>query len=124
MPSLGVSQSVALFSCTRSAPPDNYVYRWGCAGDNNVYLLGHASGVFKPLHDAYLDGRLVMGMRVYYADGSGEVHAYSVQWWRLTKPTGDTSWAWAAESVPSMTLQTCMGADSAYRLIVRLVQVS
>jgi hypothetical protein len=25
--------------------------------------------------------------------------------------------------VPSMTLQTCMGANSAYRLIVRLVQV-
>ncbi|HEY5628929.1 MAG TPA: sortase [Candidatus Limnocylindrales bacterium] len=123
MPSLGVNQSVSFFSCTRSAPPDNYVYRWGCAGSNNVYLLGHAYGVFKPLHDAYLNGKLVAGMRVYYADGSGKVHVYAVRWWKLTLPTADASWAWAAQSVPSMTLQTCMGANSQYRLIVRLVQV-
>jgi hypothetical protein len=124
MPSLGVNQAVDFFSCTRSAAPDNYVYRWGCAGDNNVYLLGHAYGVFKPLHDAYVNGRLATGMRVYYADGSGVVHAYSVQWWKLTRPTTDASWAWAAQSVPSMTLQTCVGANSEYRLMVRLVQVS
>lgn len=124
MPTLGLSQSVSTFACTRAAPPDNYVYRWGCAGSNNVYLLGHASGVFRPLHDAYLNGRLVKGMRVYYADGSGNVQAYSVQWWRLTRPTSDASWAWAPQSVPSMTLQTCMGANSEYRLIVRLVQIS
>ncbi len=124
MPTLGVSQSVSFFSCTRSAPPDNYVYRWCCAGNNNVYLLGHAYGVFKPLHDAYLNGRLAKGMRVYYADGSGRVHGYSVQWWKLTRPTTDASWAWAAQSVPSMTLQTCVGANSQYRLMVRLVQIS
>jgi Sortase domain len=123
IPSLGVNRSVSAFACTRTRPPDNYVYRWGCAGTNNVYLLGHASGVFQPLHDAYLNGRLKVGMRVWYADGGGAVHQYAVRWWRLTPPTTDGSWAWAAQGVPSMTLQTCIGANSQYRLIVRLVQV-
>jgi hypothetical protein len=123
IPSLGIDKSISWFSCTRSTPPDNFVYRWGCAGTNNVYLLGHAASVFQPLHDAYLDGRLKVGMRVWYADNSGTVHQYSVIWWKLTKPTTDAAWAWAAQSVPSMTLQTCMGATSQYRLMVRLVQV-
>jgi hypothetical protein len=123
IPSLGVNQSLSFFSCTRTAPPGNAVYRWGCAGTNNVYLLGHAYSVFKPLHDAYLNGRLVTGMKVYYADGSGRTRIYAVKWWRLTRPTTDASWAWASQAVPSMTLQTCMGASSQYRLIVRLVQV-
>lgn len=123
IPSLGISESVAFFSCTRSAPPENYAYRWGCAGTNNVYLLGHAYGVFKALHDSYVSGRLGAGMTVYYADDSGTTRIYAVRWWRLTKPTTDASWAWAAQAVPSMTLQTCVGANSEYRLMVRLVQV-
>jgi len=123
IPSLGISQSVSFFSCTRSAPPANYVYRWGCAGTNNVYLLGHASGVFAPLHDAYVGGRLRAGMRVIYADGSGKAHTYAVQFWRLVAPNGDVGWAYASLSVPSMTLQTCVGANSQYRLVVRLVQI-
>lgn len=123
IPSLGVNRSVSFFPCDRAAPPDNLVYRWGCAGANNVYLMGHAGGVFRPLHDAYLNGRLKVGLRVWYADGSGTVHVFAVQWWRLVRPTGDVAWAWAAQSTPSMTLQTCMGANSEYRLIVRLVQV-
>jgi hypothetical protein len=123
IPALGVSRSISFFSCTRSAPPDNYVYRWGCAGANNVYLLGHAYGVFKPLHDAYVSGRLRAGMRVYYADGSGTTRVYAVRWWKVVRPTTDASWAWAPQATPSMTLQTCVGADSAYRLIVRLGQV-
>jgi hypothetical protein len=45
MPTLGINQHVYLFPCTRSRDPDNIVYRWGCAGSNNVYLLGHAYGV-------------------------------------------------------------------------------
>ena len=123
IPSLGVNQSVASFSCSRTTPPGNSVYRWGCAGSNNIYLLGHAYSVFKPLHDAYLNGRLAAGMKVYYADGSGVTHVYAVRWWKLTKPTTDAAWAWAPQAVPSMTLQTCMGANSEYRLMVRLVEV-
>ena len=63
-------------------------------------------------------------MRVWYADGNGKVRQYSVRWWKLTPPAGDVGWAYAAQSVPSMTLQTCVGTNSQYRLIVRLVAVS
>jgi hypothetical protein len=87
-----------------------------------VYLLGHAWGVFKPLHDAYVRGRLHKGMKVMYADGGGDVHTYSVTWWRLVAPTAAASWVWAAQSRPSMTLQTCVGSRSQYRLMVRLVR--
>jgi hypothetical protein len=123
IPSLGINRSVSWFSCDRTRPPDNYVYRWGCAGRNNVYLLGHAYSVFKPLHDAYYNHRLKVGMKAYYADAKGKVHAYAVKWWRVTLPTPDASWAWAALSKPSMTLQTCVGANSSHRLMVRLVEV-
>ncbi len=121
IPSLGVNRSVASFPCSRSAAPANYVYRWGCAGRNNVYLMGHAYGVFKPLHDAYSNGRLRKGMKVIYADANGHVRTYWVVWWKVTAPTTSASWAWAGQSTPSMTLQTCVGASGTLRLMVRLV---
>jgi len=124
IPTLGINRSISSFACSRSRPPDNYVYGWGCAGTNNVYLLGHAYSVFKPLHDAYVGGRLKKGMKVFYADGSGRVRTYAVVWWKVTPPTTSASWAWAAQSRPSMTLQTCLGARSEYRLMVRLVAVN
>jgi hypothetical protein len=122
IPSLGISRSVRAFPCDRTRAPDNDMYRWGCAGANNVYLMGHASGVMAPLHDAYASGRLRAGMKAYYAGGNGTVHVYVVKWWKLTRPTTAASWAWAAQSVPSMTLQTCVGSNSEYRLMVRLVE--
>ncbi|HTG40212.1 MAG TPA: sortase, partial [Methylomirabilota bacterium] len=123
IPTLGINRSIASFPCSRSRPPDNYVYRWGCAGTNNVYLLGHAYSVFKPLHDAYVAGRLKKGMKVFYTDGNGRVRTYAVVWWKVTPPTTSASWAWAAQSRPSMTLQTCLGANSEYRLMVRLIAI-
>ncbi len=123
IPALGISRSVNLFPCDRKRPPDNLVYRWGCAGTNNVYLLGHAYSVFKPLHDAYTGHRLKAGMKAYYADSNGKVHVYAVKWWKTTPPTTSASWAWAAQPAPSMTLQTCVGANSELRLMVRLVEV-
>jgi hypothetical protein len=123
IPSLGVNRSVKSFPCSRSRPPDAGVYRWGCSGRNNVYLMSHAWSTFKPLHDAYVGGRLKKGMKVWYADGGGTVHVYRVAWWRVTAPTTAASWAWASLSRPGMTLQTCVGADSQYRLMVRLVRV-
>ena len=123
IPSLGISRSVSYFPCDRKRPPDNFVYRWGCSGTNNVYLLGHAYSVFKPLHDAYTSHRLKVGLKAYYADATGKVHVYAVKWWKTTPPTTSASWAWAAQSTPSMTLQTCVGANSQLRLMVRLVEV-
>lgn len=122
IPALRVNRSVSSFPCSRTRPPDNYVYRWGCAGTNNVYLMGHADSVFKPLHDAYVSGRLRKGMKVIYADGAGRVRTYKVIWWRVVRPTTDAAWAWAPLLRPSMTLQTCVGRDSSHRLMVRLVQ--
>jgi hypothetical protein len=121
IPSLGIDRSVGSFPCSRAQPPGNYVYRWGCSGANNVYLLGHAFSVFKPLHDAYVSGRLRKGMKVIYADGNGRIRTYSVIWWKVTKPTTSASWAWAAQSNPSMTLQTCVGPNGSLRLMVRLI---
>ena len=120
IPSLGISHSVAGFACTRSTPPGPGVYRWGCAGKNNTYLFGHAWSTLKPLHDAYVSGHLHAGMVAYYADGSGHVRAYKVTAIKVVTPD-QTAWAIAAQSVPSMTLQTCVGANSQYRLLVRLV---
>ncbi len=123
IPSLGISRSIAWFACSRSREPDNYVYRWGCAGNNNVYLMGHAWGVFEPLHDAYVRGQLRRGLKAVYADANGRVRTYAVRWWKVVKPTTAASWAWASLPSPSMTLQTCVGARSQYRLMVRLGQV-
>ncbi len=122
IPSLGVSKAIQSFPCSRSRPPDAGVYRWGCAGSNNVYLLSHAWSTFKPLHDAYVAGRLRKGMQVAYADGAGKVRTYRIAWWRVVRPTTAASWAWAPQARSSMTLQTCVGANSEYRLMVRLLE--
>jgi hypothetical protein len=121
IPSLGMSYKVRPFECTRNRPPDNYMYRWGCAGTNNVYILGHAYSVMKPLHDLYVAGKLKQGMVAIYADGQGHVHWFKVTEWRVVEPT-EAAWAIADQPVPSMTLQTCVGKDGRYRLNVRLVQ--
>jgi len=119
IPSLNISRGVGYYACSRTSALANVVYRWGCAGRNNMYLLGHAWGVFKPLHDAYLNGSLRVGMVAYYADGYGRVTRYRVTAWQVVLPT-DVSWA-SATRQKTMTLQTCMGVDSTYRLDVRLV---
>jgi hypothetical protein len=124
IPSLGISRAVYSYPCSRTSVPGMVVYRWGCAGTNNVYLMAHASGPFYALNQAYYNGRLRVGLKVVYADGSSRVHTYSVIWWRVVRPTTAASWAWASLSRPSMTLQTCLGGNSEYRLMVRLVQIS
>ena len=122
MPALGIDKAVSWYACSNTTYPGNRVYRWGCAGDNNVYLFGHASSVFQPIHDAYVDGRLKKGMQRWYAGADGVVHTYAIAWWKVTTPTKGV-WAYAAQSTASLTLQTCLGSQSQYRLIVRLTQV-
>jgi hypothetical protein len=122
MPSLGINRTVHAYPCPRTRPPDNYLYRWGCAGANNVYLLGHAYSVMDPLHDAYVGGRLRTGMAAWYATGGGKVREYRITEWRVVRPD-EAAWAIADQPVPSMTLQTCVGKNDAYRLVVRLVAV-
>ncbi len=122
IPKLGMSYRVHAYPCSRSRPPDNYIYRWGCAGENNVYILGHAYGVMKPLHDLYVRGGLRVGMVAIYANANGKVTKYRVTDWRVVDPT-ESAWAIADQPVPSMTLQTCVGKDGHLRLNVRLVAV-
>jgi sortase (surface protein transpeptidase) len=119
IPAIGVNRSVTWYACSSSFYPGNRVYRWGCAGTNNVYLFGHAHSVFKGLHDAYVRGRLKKGMKAYYAGADGKVRTYAVSWWKLTTPDKG-AWAYAGQDRASLTLQTCVGAKSQYRLIVRL----
>jgi hypothetical protein len=121
MPAIGIDRSVSGYACSNQSYPGNRVYRWGCAGANNVYLFGHAHSVFKPLHDAYVRGTLKKGQELFYADSGGTVHRYTVAWWKVTTPTKGT-WAYASQSSPSLTLQTCLGKQSQYRLIVRLTR--
>jgi hypothetical protein len=124
-PALGINHSVTWYACSASyALSYSAVYRWGCAGTNNVYLMAHAGGVFGPLYTAYYAGRLKAGMLVVYADGASHIHYFKLQWWRTTPPSGDVGWAYAAQSVSSLTLQTCVGADSSLRLVVRFVEVA
>ncbi len=120
IPSLGINRAVEFFPCPRTKPPGHQIYSWGCAGRNNVYLFGHAASVMRPLHDAYYSKRLKVGMKVIYADGNGKVRTYKVSFWKVVSPV-DSGWAFAAQSRPSMTLQTCVGANSQWRLVVRLV---
>lgn len=124
MPALGMSYAVHRFPCPRQTPPGNYLYRWECAGRNNVYLMGHAYSIMKPLHDAYAKGRLRLGMRAYYADSTGRVRTYVVTKWLVSRTGKTFYWGIAAQPVPSMTLQTCWGRNSEYRLKVRLVAIN
>lgn len=118
IPALGISRSVAWFPCSRSRPPGSAVYRWGCAGRNNVYLFAHAGGAFQALHDAYLNGTLRVGMVATYANGSGHVTRFRVTAWKVVSPS-DISWSYSLRHL-GMTLQTCIGTNSQYRLDVRL----
>jgi sortase (surface protein transpeptidase) len=122
IPALGVNQSVSFYACSRSTALANVVYRWGCAGSNNVYLMGHAHSVFRSLHNAYVNGQLRKGMQVIYADGNGRVTKYAVTFWKVVSPIG-AEWAFASQSQPSLTLQTCVGSNSERRLVVRLVAI-
>jgi hypothetical protein len=120
IPSLGMSYGVRWYGCSASYYPRNVMYRWGCAGKNNVYIFGHAHSVMKPLHDLYVRGGLRKGMVAVFADANGKVTKYRVTEWRVVRPT-EIAWQIAAQPRPSMTLQTCVGKDSQYRLNVRLV---
>jgi len=60
-------------------------------------------------------------MKVIYADAKGRVTTYAVRWWKVVRPDRG-GFAYAAQSTPSLTLQTCVGARSQFRLVVRLTR--
>ncbi len=100
----------------------NGIWSWPCSGANNLYLLGHAWGVFKPLHDGYHAGLLQPGLAATYTDAAGTAHAYKLEWVKdLPIATWGKGEVWAATAGPVITLQTCDGAKDDYRIIVRFV---
>jgi hypothetical protein len=118
---LGINASIKGMS-TCGGLISNAVYRWPCAGHNNLYLLGHAYGVFKSVHDGYHAGKLTAGMIARYTDAAGKVHKYQLAWVEdLPIATWGKGASWAATSGPVITLQTCDGASDSYRIIVRFV---
>ena len=126
-PAIDLARPVYRWGCRGGTLP-NLVVRWDCAGTNNTYLLGHAWGVFWPLYDARRDGRLRVGQHLSLADSTGQTRRYELAWFRIVPATyvwhgrsGD-EWAWNATSRRAVTLQTCWGANSAYRLIVRFYE--
>ena len=125
IPALGLSRSISDWGCNGGLIPNQVEY-WGCAGKNNLYLLGHAWGVFAPIHDGYHSGALRVGLTAYYADKAGAVHPYRISQIRHV-PNADYAtwslWAMASSSTSIITLQTCDGATSAYRILVRLIPV-
>ena len=122
-PSLGINQGVYWFPCSRSEGPGNVVYRWGCAGSNNVYLMAHDFGKFYPLYRAYRNGRLHKGMLAVYAGPNGHTHYYRLSYYKVVAPAGDVGWAYASQSRSALTLQTCVSGGK-LRLVVRFYEVS
>ena len=63
-------------------------------------------------------------MLAIYADSAGHVHYYRLQWVKVTAPLASSHWAWDPQPVSSLTLQTCLGAQSQWRIFVRFVEVA
>jgi hypothetical protein len=123
IPALGLSRGIYDWGCNGGLIPNRVEY-WACAGKHNLYLLGHAWGVFAKIHDGYHSGALRVGLAAWYADKAGRVHRYRISVIRHVANADYATWSrWAMASSSSqiITLQTCDGATSAYRILVRLV---
>ncbi len=121
-PALGINATVTWYACSRRDYPAPIVYRWGCAGTNNVYLFGHAANAFSALYRAFYAGRVKVGQVLIYADHAGVIHRYRLSVVRLENGAlpADYRWAVGDQPVPSLTLQTCskvVGIDIEVRAI-------
>jgi hypothetical protein len=109
------------------------IYRWGCSEPGNRYLLGHAHASFKPLHDfmqAHGGSQAVkrlIGKIATWDPTRGPKVRYRVVWARVVGLAYFTRtfdhWASNATTRDSLTMQTCYGDASQYRIIVRLERI-
>ena len=123
IPALSLSREIYDWGCNGGLIPNRVEY-WGCVPKSNLYLLGHAWGVFAKIHDGYHSGALHAGLTAWYANKAGTVRKYRIAWVRHVKNADYASWsqwAMAPSSSQVITLQTCDGPTSAYRILVRLV---
>jgi hypothetical protein len=127
-PAVGISAGWRWYGCDYGGSPSGLgegIYRWGCGPSSNIYLLSHASSTFRAIQRAYHADKLKVGQSAWYADAKGNVSQWKVAWIRRVTLTyfnrTASEWAVNASPTPIMTLQTCDGANSEYRIIVRLV---
>src|SRR6266550_1296043 len=117
IPRLGLSQPVGWYSdCLGRAPVPRWgVWRWGCAGVNNIYVMAHNPGVFTP----------ILGLRagdiVQYGDPSGRIHTYRVS--STTIVSNTQMWPLGATPSSTLTLQTCWTWDGTRDFIVRALEI-
>ena len=123
-PALGIADAVHTFDCASSSAIPAGIWRFGCHGGRNIYLMSHAWSDFGSLRTAYHAGRLNAGMIAYYAGPDGHVLRYQVAWVRHVDVSyfNATYYQWALEDVDALTLQTCDGANNEYRIVVRLTR--
>lgn len=120
IPALRINGSIGTTTCGGLIP--NGIWRWPCAGANNLYLLGHASGSFAPIHNGYHAGSLTPGLAARYTDGAAVAHEYVLQWVQdLPLATWGKGATWAATPGPVITLVTCDGEGDSYRIVVRFI---
>jgi hypothetical protein len=134
-PNLNKPTQIKDWACGEGLLPNAIdIFSSGCAGTNNIFLMGHAYGVFWQLRYAYNHSLLKDRAIAYYTDGSGEEHAYQLDWVdHPTEAEAGKGSSWAATPTPVITLYTCddytqtaNGKDTvlardAYRIVVRLV---
>jgi hypothetical protein len=82
--------------CGEILPDATEIFSSGCAGENNLFLQGHAYGIFEPLRYAYTHDLLKKGAIAYYTNGIGQEFTYEVAW--VDHPTVEewgkgSSWA-------------------------------
>ena len=126
IPALGIHQPIYRWGCHGGTLPDR-VWSWGCSGHNNLYLLGHAYGAFKPVHDAFATHTLTKGMTLRLRTETGKVLTFHLAWVRKVHASElgtdmwgpGRTWAWNATPRRVVTLQTCWGRRSQDRIIVR-----
>jgi len=125
-PALGIAASWSWYGCGHHwGVLGGGVYRWGCSPTSNIYILSHAWSTFAAVRHGYHSGAMHVGQTVWYSGPDGKVTQWTVKWIRhvtdaYLEATHD-EWATEPSPTPIMTLQTCDGRQSQYRIIVRLV---
>lgn len=125
VPALGINRDVFEWGC-RGGDLPNRVYHWGCPPDGNIFLLGHAASVFRPLYRAKRNNTLALGMRLYYTSRGGARTRYMLT--RLATLmvadvyTEANGWIFADYQPAVVTMVTCWGPNNNQRIIARFTR--
>ena len=124
IPALSLSRDINDWGCNGGLIP-NHVEYWGCVPRSNLVPARPRLGRLRQDPRRLSLGALHVGLTAWYADKAENVHKYRISWIRHVRNGGlrvtGAKLAMAATSGQVITLQTCDGATSAYRILVRLV---